>query len=215
MLQQIAKLQEVGAFSPEDVRVLIAAFDQAWASVAASRAPFSEPEQHERAREILAKAIIQSAKAGERDVGALAAAALLQLSNAPLRRNPQTPQEIETEWREWNSSLAGAPMGVKSQAMLEKLTKYWRQTKISPTGGAPTETLSRFPITPTHAPQPESTLVPAAEPGTRGTTYRVWEKDGVWCWEVSSAAGHNLGFGRATSSAKARAAAFQFWLDMQ
>jgi ATP-dependent DNA ligase len=44
-------------------------------SVAASRAPPSEPEQHEGAREVLAKATIQSAKAGERDVGALAAAA--------------------------------------------------------------------------------------------------------------------------------------------
>jgi len=88
MLQQIAKLEEIAAFSPEDVRVLIAAFDQAWTSVAASRAACSEPEQHQRAREILAKAIIQSAKAGERDVGALTAAALLQLSKAPLQREP-------------------------------------------------------------------------------------------------------------------------------
>jgi hypothetical protein len=92
MLQQIVRLGEGGTFSPEDIRVLVAAFDKAWASVAASRAPSSEPEQHEWAREVLAKAIIQSAKAGERDVGALAAAALLQLSKAPLRRKPQAPQ---------------------------------------------------------------------------------------------------------------------------
>jgi hypothetical protein len=89
MLQQIAKFADVGAFSPEDLRVLVAAFERAWASVEASRAPFSEPDYREYARETLAKQIIQSAKAGERDVGALTAAALLQLSKAPLRRQPR------------------------------------------------------------------------------------------------------------------------------
>jgi hypothetical protein len=93
MLQQIVRLGEVGTFSPDEVRILVAAFDKAWDSVAASRAPASEPEQHGWARDVLAKAIIQSAKAGERDVGALAAAALLQLSKAPLRRKPQASQD--------------------------------------------------------------------------------------------------------------------------
>jgi hypothetical protein len=89
MLQLIAKLGETGAFSPEDVRVLVAAFEKAWASVEASRAPFAEPEHRERAREVLAKQIIRSAKAGERDVGALGAAALLQLSKTALRPQPR------------------------------------------------------------------------------------------------------------------------------
>jgi hypothetical protein len=88
MLQQIAEFGEIGAFGPEEVRVLVAAFEKAWASVEASRAPFSEPDHRERAREILAKQIIQSAEAGER-VAALTEAALLQLSKTSLRRQPQ------------------------------------------------------------------------------------------------------------------------------
>jgi hypothetical protein len=86
MLQQIARLGEAGVFNSEDLRVLVAAFEKAWASVDASRAPFSEAEHRERARDILAKQIIQSAKAGERDVSALAAGALLQLSKTALGR---------------------------------------------------------------------------------------------------------------------------------
>jgi hypothetical protein len=96
------------------------------------------------------------------------------------------------------------------------LEKYWRRSKISPIGGSPTAALSRSSNTPVHEPrQEDSTLVAGAKPAKRDATYRVWEMDGVWLWEVSSEAGHNLGFGRAASSAKARAAAFQFWLDMQ
>jgi hypothetical protein len=85
MLQQIAKLGEQGAFDPEEVRVLVAAFDAAWASVLASGAPFAEPGYHEAARGILAKCIIQAAKNGERDRRKLSDAALLQLSKTNLR----------------------------------------------------------------------------------------------------------------------------------
>lgn len=85
MLQQIAKLGEEGAFGPEEVRILIAAFDAAWASVVASGAPFAEPAYHDAARTILAKCIIQSAKSGERDQRRLSDAALLQLSKTNLR----------------------------------------------------------------------------------------------------------------------------------
>jgi hypothetical protein len=98
--------------------------------------------------------------------------------------------------------------------MLERLSKYWRRTKISPVGGSRTDALSRSPTAPIYDPhQEDSTLVPSAKPATRDTTYRVCEKDDVWFWEVHSVAGHKLGFGRAASSAKARAAAFQFWLE--
>jgi hypothetical protein len=85
MLQQISKLGEEGAFGPEEVRILIAAFDAAWASVIASGAPFAEPIYHDAARTILAKSIIQSAKGGERDQRRLSDAALLQLSKTNLR----------------------------------------------------------------------------------------------------------------------------------
>jgi hypothetical protein len=86
MLQQIAKFGEEGTFAPEDVRILVAAFEAAWSRVQASGAPFSEPNYRDRAREILAKSIIQAAKHGERDERALSEGALLQLSKTNLRR---------------------------------------------------------------------------------------------------------------------------------
>jgi hypothetical protein len=134
---------------------------------------------------------------------------------------------VESSFATEASSFTGRskPIGVngirrgasrdKSQAMLEKMRKYWRRTKISPISAARTEVLSRSPVAPKAVPQAESTPAPGAKPGTCDATYRVWEKDGVWCWEVSSKAGHNLGFGRTASSVKARAAAFQIWLGMQ
>ena len=54
------KLSELGkerAFSPEEVRFLVAAFDAAWEAVKASGAPFSEPGYEEIARDILAKGL--------------------------------------------------------------------------------------------------------------------------------------------------------------
>lgn len=64
MLQLIAKLGEQGTFDPDDIRILGAAFDAAWTTVQSSGAPFSEERYSERAREILAKAIILAAKLG-------------------------------------------------------------------------------------------------------------------------------------------------------
>jgi hypothetical protein len=90
MLQQIFKLGEDGTFGPDEVRVLVAAFDAAWTSVKTSGAPFAEPRYQDTAREILARAIIQAAKAGERNERALTEAALLQLSKANLRSRPNT-----------------------------------------------------------------------------------------------------------------------------
>jgi hypothetical protein len=89
MLQQIAKFGEEGVFSPEEVRALVAAFDAAWASVKSSGAPFSEDRYQTAARDILAKAIIQAAKGGERDERRLGEAALLELSKSNLRK-PRT-----------------------------------------------------------------------------------------------------------------------------
>jgi hypothetical protein len=90
MLQIIAKLGDEGVFSPEDVRILVAAFDSAWSSVKSSGAPFSEESRQEAARTILAKAMIQAAKGGERDQRTLVHAALLEISKAPLRPRPNT-----------------------------------------------------------------------------------------------------------------------------
>jgi hypothetical protein len=91
MLRLIAKLGEQGTFGPEEVRILVAAFDAAWTSVKSSGAPFSEERYTEIGREILAKAIIQAAKLGERNEHNLTDGALLALSKVNLRslHNPK------------------------------------------------------------------------------------------------------------------------------
>jgi hypothetical protein len=65
-------------FFPEEVEILVAAFDDAWTKLQASRAPFAENAYD--AREILAKHIIMSAQRGERNRRQLTDDALLHLS---------------------------------------------------------------------------------------------------------------------------------------
>jgi len=84
MLRKLSDLGEEAAFSPIEVRILVAAFDAAWEADRASGAPFADPIYQETAREVIAKFIIQAAKSGERDERALTEGALLQLAN--LRR---------------------------------------------------------------------------------------------------------------------------------
>jgi hypothetical protein len=67
-----------GVFFPDDVEILAAAFDDAWAKLQASRAPFAEDAYD--AREILAKHIIMCAQRGERNRHQLTYDALLHLS---------------------------------------------------------------------------------------------------------------------------------------
>jgi hypothetical protein len=86
MLRKLYELGEVGVFGPEEVRILIAAFDAAWEAVKAGGAQFSELDYQETARDILAKSIIYAAKTGERDERMLTECAPLQLSKANLRR---------------------------------------------------------------------------------------------------------------------------------
>jgi hypothetical protein len=66
-----------GVFYPEEVDILTAAFDDAWAKLQASRAPFAEEGHASAAREILAKQIIMAAKRGERNIRYLSQDALL------------------------------------------------------------------------------------------------------------------------------------------
>jgi hypothetical protein len=84
MLRKLAALGEEGVFSPEDVRVLVAAFDAVWASLKASGGPAADPIYQETAREVIAKFIIQALKNGEREKRVLIEGTLLQLAN--LRR---------------------------------------------------------------------------------------------------------------------------------
>jgi len=86
MLTLIAKLGGTTAFNPETVRIMVDAFDHAWASLQASGAPFSTDEYAERAREFIAKCIIEAAKSGERDQRTLTEGALLELTKLDLKR---------------------------------------------------------------------------------------------------------------------------------
>ena len=71
-----------GCFYPEEEAVLTAAFDDAWAKLQASRAPFAE--EVSAAREVLAKQIIMAAQRGERNPGHLTQDALLPFSRQKL-----------------------------------------------------------------------------------------------------------------------------------
>jgi len=74
-----------GAFDPDEVRTLVAAFEKAWVSVQASGAVFDTEAKAESVRAILAKHIITVAKQGERDQGRLRDDALVAFAESTLR----------------------------------------------------------------------------------------------------------------------------------
>ena len=81
-------------FDPDEVEILVAAFDKAWETVQASRVVYPEAKA-EAARAILAKHIIAAAKDGERDQGRLRDGALLALAQSNLRNTPRpTPRPL-------------------------------------------------------------------------------------------------------------------------
>src|SRR5262249_13829659 len=78
-----------GVFDPDDVRILVAAFEKAWASVEASGAAVNTESKAASARAILAKHIIAAATQGERDQGRLRDGAVLAFAQANLRTAPR------------------------------------------------------------------------------------------------------------------------------
>ncbi len=78
-----------GAFDPDEVRILVAAFDKAWEAVQASGVIFDKAKA-DSARAILAKHIIAVAKDGERDQGRLRDGALVALAQSNLRTIPRS-----------------------------------------------------------------------------------------------------------------------------
>jgi hypothetical protein len=74
-----------GVFYPEEAAILTAAFDDAWATLQASRVPFAEQAYPSAVREILAKQIIMAAQRGERNPRLLAQDALLPFSRQKLK----------------------------------------------------------------------------------------------------------------------------------
>jgi hypothetical protein len=77
-----------GVFYPEEVAILTGAFDDAWAKLEASRAPFSREDYVAAAREILAKQIISAAQRGERNRRQLTEEALFHLTRQKLTGRP-------------------------------------------------------------------------------------------------------------------------------
>jgi hypothetical protein len=77
-----------GIFDPDAVKVLTGAFDDAWASVQASKAPWATDDYALAARTIIAEHIIATAKAGNLNRQSLADGALLYLAKQKLQRNP-------------------------------------------------------------------------------------------------------------------------------
>jgi len=78
-----------GAFFPEEVQILVAAFDDAWARLQSSGAPFAEEAYAPAAREILAKRIIMAAQRGERNPRQLTDDALFHLARQSLSKKLQ------------------------------------------------------------------------------------------------------------------------------
>jgi hypothetical protein len=73
-----------GVFGPDEVHILVAAFDKAWETVQASGVRYPEAKA-EQVRAILAKHIIAAAMNGERDLGRLRDGARLALAQSNLR----------------------------------------------------------------------------------------------------------------------------------
>ena len=80
--------EHLGVFDPEDIRILVRAFDQAWEAVQASGAVFETKAKADMARATLAKHIIAAAKEGDLDEERLRDGALVVLAHSNL---PATP----------------------------------------------------------------------------------------------------------------------------
>jgi hypothetical protein len=78
-----------GVFKPDEVRILVAAFDSAWRSLLGTGITFESDREEEAARDALAKHIIEQARYGERDQGRLRDGALLQYAQSKLKGKPR------------------------------------------------------------------------------------------------------------------------------
>jgi hypothetical protein len=85
MLQLLEKYTRDAAFDPETVRILTAAFDEVWHTVASSGKGFASERHVKAVREILALRIIEMAQLGERNQRRLTGDALLYLTRSNLK----------------------------------------------------------------------------------------------------------------------------------
>jgi hypothetical protein len=80
------------AFEPAAVKILTDAFDDAWARLQASGAPYADPDYALAARTILARYIISTARKGEWNPKRLADDALLYIARQKLSRVPPSSE---------------------------------------------------------------------------------------------------------------------------
>jgi hypothetical protein len=81
--------EHLGVFDPDDMRILVGAFDKAWEAVQTSGVIYPK-DKVELVPAILAKHIIAAAKDGERDHGRLRDGALVALAQSNLRSGSST-----------------------------------------------------------------------------------------------------------------------------
>jgi hypothetical protein len=77
-----------GVFDPDDVRVLVAAFDEVWRRLLESGVKFASERETAAIRDTIAKYIIEQARHGERDQRRLRQGALLHCARLSLASNP-------------------------------------------------------------------------------------------------------------------------------
>ena len=75
-----------GVFEPDDVRVLVATFDEAWHQLMKSGASFNSRNPIDQARAVIGRCIIDEATKGKRDQHRLSESALLRYSQSILRK---------------------------------------------------------------------------------------------------------------------------------
>jgi hypothetical protein len=81
--------EHLGVFDPDEIRILVSAFDKAWEAVLANGAIFETQATADIARAILAKHIIAAAQGGEYDQGRLRNGALVSLAKSKRRSGPR------------------------------------------------------------------------------------------------------------------------------
>jgi hypothetical protein len=85
VLRIIKACGDGGVFPPEQLLVLVAAFDEAWQQLERSGVRFDNDHELEQARNNLGRHIIDQAKNGERDKAELRDGALLAYSQSVLQ----------------------------------------------------------------------------------------------------------------------------------
>ena len=85
MLKRLENYGGEAVFAPDVVRILTAAFDDAWKSIQDSGMTFPSDRHADATRELLALRIIETARLGERDQRRLRDDALLHLTDSDLR----------------------------------------------------------------------------------------------------------------------------------